>query len=147
MNDKPTVMVIDETSDLDFAELEERMGKGTVKVVLRGPAQREEREEDEPSETVKRGIEAHEKLAAHFAADVSGLEKGMAKALEAVRAAGARMAADPKLHELARLGIRNPNGSKLWKVWEGGDPIDRKAIRARRKAERNRKRDQRRKRR
>jgi hypothetical protein len=59
---------------------------------------------------------------------------------------------DDKARELARLGIRNPNGSKLFRRPKSPQEIavaraQKQANRERRKAERDRKRDQRRKKR
>lgn len=53
---------------------------------------------------------------------------------------------DPKARDLARMGYRNENGSKFNGTRRDTAPeFNREAVKARRKAERSRKRDQRRK--
>lgn len=58
-----------------------------------------------------------------------------------------RTSLDPKLLDLARIGYRNPNGSKLTRVRGYAPPLTKAEIRAIRKRERDRKRDARRARR
>jgi hypothetical protein len=75
------------------------------------------------------------------------LHAAMAVAIAEAKIALTRhVQSDAKLVDLARLGYRNQNGSKVWKTYgQATAPIDKSDVKARRKAERNRKRDQRRK--
>jgi hypothetical protein len=83
------------------------------------------------AEAMQRGREAHETLSNHFARQLVIDEVGPYP--------------DAKLLDLKRMGVRNPNGSKLTRSRGGyAPPLTKAEIRAIRKAARKRRRDGRR---